>query len=63
MAFEAIFHKSAKLPDANPDLEMNVPTVCEKPSPSPTTFKKVQLVSNISNLITIQRVDIDSKKC
>ncbi|KAK7572172.1 hypothetical protein V9T40_014644 [Parthenolecanium corni] len=43
MAFEAIFHKSAKLPDANPDLEMNVPTVCEKPSPSPTTFKKVQL--------------------
>lgn len=56
MAFEAIFHKSAKLPDANPDLEMNVPTVCEKPSPSPTTFKKVQLVSTIFKFIDYKNI-------
>ncbi len=45
MAFEAIFQKSAKLPDANPELEMNATSLNNKPSPSPTMFKKVQLVS------------------
>ncbi|XP_065217998.1 chloride channel protein 2 isoform X2 [Planococcus citri] len=43
LAFEAIFHKSATLQDANPDMEMNVPQTNEKPSPSPMTLKKVQL--------------------
>ncbi|XKL60131.1 hypothetical protein PGB90_001147 [Kerria lacca] len=43
LAFETIFHKSANLQDANPDLEMNATNISDKPSPSPTVYKKVQL--------------------
>lgn len=61
MAFEAIFHKSNKLQDANPDLEMNNPTaksvLTDKPSPSPSIFKKVQLVSAFWKLKTNSKTD------
>jgi chloride channel 2 len=60
MAFEAIFHKSNKLRDANPDLEMNNASKAilnDKPVPSPSIYKKVQLVSDVS---TQQK---SSKRC
>lgn len=42
LAFEAIFHKSATLKDANPDIE-NGSIISDKPSASPAINKKVQL--------------------
>lgn len=72
MAFEAIFHKSATLQDANPDPESgreallsdhcgqtNTSNVRIVP-PSPGPFKKVQLVSYTTGILSLKDSKVES---
>ncbi|XP_026679041.1 chloride channel protein 2 [Diaphorina citri] len=72
MAFEAIFHKSATLQDANPDPESgreallsdhcgqtNTSNVRIVP-PSPGPFKKVQLVSYTTGILSLKGCKVES---